>query len=74
MAALRQGCKHICVDVPAETHEKIAAMAEAQSARLHGPVGVVLDLAAVATGETAYDRNQMEALIANFLCGDAYDV
>ena len=74
MAALRQGCKDICVDVPAETHAKIAAMAQAQSARLHGPVELVLDLAATADGGTSEDRNRIKALLEQFLRGDAHDV
>jgi len=74
MAALRQGCKDICVDVPAETHAKIAAMAQAQSARLHGPVEIALDLAATADGGTSDDRNRMKALLEQFLRGDAHDV
>ena len=74
MAALRQGCKDICVDVPAETHSKIAAMAQAQSARLHGPVEIVLDLAATADGGTSEDRNRIEAVLEQFLQEDAHDV
>ena len=74
MAALRHGCKDICVDVPAETHAKIAAMAEAQSARLHGPVEIALDLAATPDGGTSEDQSRMKALIEQFLHGDAHDV
>ena len=74
MAALRQGCKDICVDVPAETHSKIAAMAQAQSARLHDPVEIVLDLAASADGGTSEDRNRIEAVLEQFLQEDAHDV
>ena len=74
MAALRHGCKDICVDVRAETHAKIAAMAQAQSARLHGPVEIVLDLAATDDGGTSEDRNRMKALLEQFLRGDAHDV
>ena len=74
MAALRQGCKDICVDVPAETRAKIAAIAQAQSARLHGPVEIALDLAASANGGTPEDRNRMKASLEQFLRGDAHDV
>ena len=74
MAALRHGCKDICVDVPSETHSKIAAMAQAQSARLHDPVEIVLDLAASADGGTSEDRNRMKVLLEQFLRGDAHDV
>ena len=74
MAALRQGCKDICIDVPVEIHAKIAAMAQAQSARLHGPVEIVLDLGATADAGTSDDRIQMEALLEQFLRGDAHNV
>ena len=74
LAALRHGCKDICVDVRAETHAKIAAMAQAQSARLHGPVEIVLDLAATADGGTSEDRNRIEAVLEQFLQEDAHDV
>ena len=74
LAALRHGCKDICVDVRAETHAKIAAMAQAQSARLHDPVEIVLDLAATADGGTSEDRNRIEAVLEQFLQEDAHDV
>ena len=74
MAALRHGCKDICVDVRAQTYAKIAAMAQAQSARLHDPVEIVLDLAASADGGTSEDRNRMKVLLEQFLRGDAHDV
>ena len=74
LAALRQGCKNICVNVPAETHAKIVTMAQAQSARLHGPVEIFLDLAKAAEAGISGDRNRMEAEIKKFLCKDAHDV
>ena len=73
MAALRQGCKDICVDVPTETRAKIAAMAHAQSARLHGPVEIALDLAAAADSRTFNNQSRMKALLEQFLRGDARD-
>ena len=73
LAALRQGCKDICVDVPTETHAKIAAIAQAQSARIHGPVESALDLAAAADSRTADNQGQMKALLEQFIHGDARD-
>ena len=71
MAALRQGCKDICVDVPAKTHSKIAAMAQAQSARLHGPVDNALDLAAATDSRRLVTQVRTEALLEQFLRGKA---
>ena len=73
MAALRQGCKDICVDVPTKTRAKIEAMAQAQSARLHGPVEIALDLAAAADSRTSNDQGRMKALLEKFIHGDACD-
>ena len=50
------------------------AAAQAQSARLHGPVEIALDLAASVDGGTPEDRNRMRALLEQFLRGDAHDV
>ena len=74
MAALRHGCKDICVDVPAEIHAKIVIIAQAQSARLHNPVEIVLDLAAGADGGMSGAWNRMEAEIKQFLREDVHDV
>ena len=74
MAALRHGCKDICVDVPDEIHAKIVTIAQAQSARLHNPVEIVLDLAAGADGGMSGAWNRMEAEIKQFLREDVHDV
>ena len=73
MAALRQGCKDICVNVPAKTHSKIAAIAQAQSARLHGPVDNALDLAAATDSRKLITQVRAKALLEQFLRGRALD-
>ena len=73
MAALRQGCKDLCVNVPAKTHSKIAAIAQAQSARLHGPVDNALDLAAATDSRKLITQFRTKALLEQFLRGRALD-
>ena len=62
MAALRRGCRDICIDVSDQVGVKIKAIATAMSANIHERHKLQLDLGSV-RGNTKSDINAMKSLL-----------
>ena len=62
MAALRRGCRDICIDVSDEVGVKIKAIATAMSAKIHERNKFELDLGSV-RGITQSDINEIKSLL-----------
>ena len=66
MAALRQGCRDICVDVPDVVHKKLAAMAVALTGHLHDQASEALDLGSIQISD-GNDLRSLKLAINNYL-------
>ena len=68
MAALRRGCRDICIDVSDEAKVKIKAIATALSAKIHERKKCELDLGST-SGITKTDINAIRTLLHNHFDG-----
>ena len=69
MAALRQGCRDICINVPEEASKKIKAIAAVMTARLHDQATSPLDLGKICSSDKR-DLIFLRTALRNFLCKD----
>ncbi len=71
MAALRSGCRDICVDVPGEVRKKLTSIATALEARIHGQAELTLDLSILEEFESGEnDFHSLNSVLCNYFRKD----